>query len=122
MASATEDEGSAVPLVGPAGVAHLAVGMALINPLGGAFAFYRARSMASLIGGAVLGLGFGSAAYKITTNEQARGFRLATMMSVAMCLVHSHRFIKTRRTLPLILATLGLGSGVYHETKRQEWE
>jgi uncharacterized membrane protein (UPF0136 family) len=89
---------------------------------GGVAAYASARSMQSLLAGGLFGGGFGAAAYWIAGDEQARGFRFATLNSVLLAGVMGARFVRTRRVMPAVpLTLLGLGSSAYHGYKWREW-
>ena len=84
--------------------------------------FATARSTQSLLAGGLFGSGFGAAAYWIQGDEQARGYRFATLNSVLLAGVMGARYVRTRKTLPALpLAVLGGASGVYHALKWREW-
>jgi uncharacterized membrane protein (UPF0136 family) len=110
------------PLALPTGSAHLALTMSALCLGGGAAAFATARSTQSLLAGGLFGSGFGAAAYWIQGDEQARGYRFATLNSVLLAGVMGARYVRTRKTMPALpLAVLGGASGVYHALKWREW-
>jgi len=110
------------PLSTPTGGAHLAMTMSALCLGGGLAAYASARSMQSLLAGGLFGGGFGAASYWIAGDEQARGFRFATLNSALLAGVMGMRYVRTRRAMPAVpLTLLGIGSGAYHGYKWREW-
>lgn len=110
------------PLALPTGGAHLALSMSLLCLGGGAAGYAAARSTQSLLTGGLFGGGFGLAAWWISGEEQARGFRFAALNSVLLAGVMGTRYARTRRAMPALpLAIAGGASAVYHGYKWREW-
>jgi len=66
--------------------------------------------------------GFAFAGYKISTDEQLRGFRLGTTVSALMTAVMGYRYYTSRKVMPAVpLAALGAIGAVYHGAKYLEW-
>jgi len=85
--------------------------------------FVKAGSARSLVAGTLLSGGFFWAGSCISSDQQLRGFRFATAISVILTGAMGARFLKTRRVVPNgLLAVAGLAGTAYHGSKWQEWE
>ena len=122
MSSPASADGAPPPLSMPTGSAHAAMTMSALCLIGGGAAFATARSTQSLLAGALFGGGFAASAWWIKGDEQARGFRFATLNSLLLSGVMAARYARTRKPMPALpLAVLGGASGVDHAVKWREW-
>ena len=110
------------PLLQPTGSAHMALTMSALCLVGGIGGYSAARSTQSLLAGLLFGGGFGASSYWISTTEQERGFRFATLNSVLLSGVMGMRYARTRKNMPALpLSLLGALSAAYHGVKWREW-
>ena len=66
--------------------------------------------------------GYAFAGYKISTDEQLRGYRFGTTTSLLHTGVMGYRYYTTKRAMPALpLAALGLVGAAYHGAKYIEW-
>ena len=66
--------------------------------------------------------GFAFAGYKISTDEQLRGYRFGTTTSALLTGVMGYRYYTTRKAMPALpLSVLGLIGVAYHGAKYMEW-
>lgn len=86
--------------------------MGALLTMGGAYGYYKKKSMPSLIGGLVLGLGYFTSGYLIHQKyEYDRGHYLAAGCAAVLSATGLVRFFKTRAFMPGgMLAILGLSS------------
>lgn len=105
----------------PPGAAHVTFTVAALVALGGAAGYARKRSVRSLAAGGVFGGAFGLAGYFISTGEVERGYKYATLSSLALAGAMGYRAIRFRQPMPAgLLAGVGAASAVYHGWKLQE--
>jgi uncharacterized membrane protein (UPF0136 family) len=99
----------------PPGAAHAAFGMAAITAVGGAFGYYKTRSVRSLGAGVILGGMFAWAGVNISSGEPEKGFKLATLNGLALGAIMGMRFAKTKKVMPAGLLTVaGIGAAAYY--------
>lgn len=105
----------AAPFSVPPGAAHATLGLAVLTLGGGAFGYFRSRSLRSLGAGAILGGVFGYAGWTISNGDPEKGFRLATLNGLALSVIMGLRFAKTRKAMPAgLLAATGVGAAAYY--------
>ena len=86
--------------------------------VGGAFAFFKKKSMASLIGGSVLGSLFLISSYMIKEGNYENGFLLGSCISFTGAGMMGTRFIKTGKFMPAgLIFTLSFASLIYNGNK-----
>ena len=105
----------------PPGSAHLNFTMAGITSLGGILGFVKGKSVPSLVAGVGCGALFAFSGSKITDGDHKFGHALATGTGIALAAGMGPRGLKTRKFMPLAIATLGLLSAAYNGKKTAEW-
>ncbi|KAI8058402.1 transmembrane proteins 14C-domain-containing protein [Syncephalis plumigaleata] len=98
---------------------HPAYTMAGLCALGGVMGYVKGRSMPSLVAGLAFGTAYGVAGYLIHKNKD-HGHDLAAATSSVLMVAMLPRGLRTRKPLPLLLASLGMASGAYHFRKAYE--
>ena len=106
----------------PGGSSHLSLTMGALCIGGGAFAFYRKRSVPSLAGGVGTGLTYLGAATFINAGEDFRGHALACTAGALLAGGMGSRALKTGKFMPAgLIASLGFVSMFYEGKKANEW-
>merc|ERR1719203_414819 len=106
----------------PPGSSHFNFTMTSLLISGGAFAYYKSRSVPSLAAGVLLGSAFAVSADMIKKGDNTRGHALGLATGATLTGVMGYRFLKTRQLVPTgILAMLGVASTLYNAKKTNEW-
>jgi uncharacterized membrane protein (UPF0136 family) len=104
------------------GSAHASFGIGAIVIAGGGFAYYKKKSVASLIGGLVLGGSFLLAGSIISGGKDLEGHVLATTASVLLAGTGASRYFASKKMMPAApMVALGLISLAYNGKKALEW-
>eukprot|EP00802_Teleaulax_amphioxeia_P022445 Tamp_22891.p1 GENE.Tamp_22891~~Tamp_22891.p1 ORF type:complete len:112 (-),score=12.93 Tamp_22891:727-1062(-) len=104
------------------GSAHLSFTMGALMGLGGAYAFVRKGSKASLIAGGSIGALFVGSGLLIQAGQNKNGHLLAVGSSLALVAGMGPRAVASRKFMPAgLVATIGAASGAYQAAKVQQW-
>jgi uncharacterized membrane protein (UPF0136 family) len=105
------------------GSAHAAYTVGGISVAGGLFAFYKKKSVASLLGSLIIGGGLIAGGYLITTGDNFVGHSLAATSSVGLTAVGISRLLTTKKSMPAApMIILGGLSSAYQLTKANDWK
>jgi uncharacterized membrane protein (UPF0136 family) len=106
----------------PPGSTHLNYTIGALVAVGGAAGYAKQKSVRSLAAGLILGAAFCGSAFLIGSSNPERGFRVATLTSIALSVAMGARFAKTQKVMPAgALAVLGLASTAYNGSKWREF-
>ena len=106
----------------PSGSSHLSLTMATLCMGGGAFAYYRKRSIPSLIGGFGAGLVYLGAVQMINGEDQFKGHAMASTTGALLAGGMGSRALKSGKFMPAgLVASLGVVSMLYEGKKANEW-
>uniref|UniRef100_A0A6U2EXH3 Transmembrane protein 14C n=2 Tax=Hemiselmis andersenii TaxID=464988 RepID=A0A6U2EXH3_HEMAN len=96
--------------------------MGVLMTAGGAYAFFKKGSKASLIGGAGTGALFFLSAGLLNAGQNRNGHMVALASSVALVAGMAPRAYASKKFMPAgLVATLGLLSSAYQGKKTIEW-
>jgi uncharacterized membrane protein (UPF0136 family) len=85
-----------------------------LSAVGGFMGYFRKGSVMSLIGGAVVAIGYGYAALLLSTPSDVEQGRVIAMASSGILGgVMAMRYLKTLKPVPLVLTILGIGAFTY---------
>ncbi|RLN66042.1 hypothetical protein BBJ29_007931 [Phytophthora kernoviae] len=88
---------------------------------GGIFGYLKTKSIPSLVAGVTLGAGFGVAGFLLQKQEMTNGHGLALFMSTITMSAMGLRAVRTKKPVPVTLASLGALSAAYHAQRFTEW-
>ncbi|KAF4320463.1 hypothetical protein JM18_004957 [Phytophthora kernoviae] len=88
---------------------------------GGVFGYLKTKSVSSLVAGVTLGAGFGVAGFLLQKQEMTNGHGLALFMSTITMSAMGLRAVRTKKPVPVTLASLGALSAAYHAQRFTEW-
>eukprot|EP00293_Proteomonas_sulcata_P014492 CAMPEP_0184311866 /NCGR_PEP_ID=MMETSP1049-20130417/46080_1 /TAXON_ID=77928 /ORGANISM="Proteomonas sulcata, Strain CCMP704" /LENGTH=97 /DNA_ID=CAMNT_0026627607 /DNA_START=27 /DNA_END=317 /DNA_ORIENTATION=- len=90
--------------------------------LGGAFAFFKKGSKASLIASGIIGTAFIGSGLIIQGGQNRNGHAIAALASLALVGGMAPRAVKTGKFMPAgLVASLGAVSGIYQAHKVNQW-
>lgn len=105
------------------GSSHAAFTVGGISIVGGLYAFYKKRSMPSLVGSLIVGGGLITGGWLINNGEAFEGHSLAVMSSFILGAVGAARYAKTQKPMPgMPMLVVGGLSTAYHLQKTYEWK
>ncbi|KAG1700124.1 hypothetical protein DVH05_011936 [Phytophthora capsici] len=100
---------------------HPTFTMAGLLTAGGVFGYLKTKSVPSLVAGVTLGAGFGVAGYLLQKGEMTNGHGVALLMSSITMGAMGVRAVRTKKPLPVSVASLGALSAAYHAHRFTEW-
>ena len=110
-------------MVKPTGSSHIPLSVGGLCVMGGMYAYYKASSLPSLLGGVGTGSLLWASVYLINTGREYQGHLLASASSLILVGVGLTRYMKLRSMYPTgWMAIVGGLSLVYNFTKALEWK
>ncbi|CAH0477196.1 unnamed protein product [Peronospora belbahrii] len=100
---------------------HPTYTMAGLLASGGVIGYLKTKSVPSLLAGITLGAGFGVAGYLLQKGEMTNGHGVALLMSSITMGAMGVRAMRTKKPLPVTIASLGAVSSAYHMHGFTEW-
>ncbi|KAG7387188.1 Transmembrane protein 14A [Phytophthora pseudosyringae] len=100
---------------------HPTYTMAGLLTAGGVFGYLKSKSVPSLVAGVTLGAGFGIAGFLLQKGEMTNGHGVALLVSSITTGAMGLRAVRTKKPLPVSVASLGALSAAYHAHRFTEW-
>ncbi|KAH7479319.1 hypothetical protein PRIC1_009134 [Phytophthora ramorum] len=100
---------------------HPTYTMAGLLTAGGVFGYLKTKSVPSLVAGVTLGAGFGVAGFLLQKGEMTNGHGVALLVSSITMGAMGLRAVRTKKPLPVTIASLGALSAAYHTQRFTEW-
>lgn len=100
---------------------HATFTMAALLGVGGVMGYVKTRSVPSLVAGITLGAGFGIAGYMLQNGQMTEGHGVGLFFSSITMSAMGIRAMKSRKTLPIAISSIGALSSAYHAHHFTQW-